>query len=730
MLRHSSHIIVLAFLLSTVCCNSDRTAVPSDAALDVVQHDALDLSNRLDLISPELSSKETTGKADSSPAIDSVPDGVAYLDQTEVPETSESSGSPCDSDGFCKSENPAPEECHSWVCDPLEGCLHVPLTATPCDDFTACTMEDQCLNGKCVGQPADCNDQDQCTTDGCDDETGCWIEPAPGAACDDDSPCTTGDQCANGLCQGVAVECNDDNPCTMDNCDPVAGCQFSPLTGNPCDDGTVCTTGDYCMQGQCSGKPLACNDGNPCTTDLCHAQEGCQHPPAHGALCNDGNACTDLDQCIEGQCLGQATACEDGNPCTLDSCDAQGGCIHTQPPGLPCEDGDACTTGDKCYQGQCQPGTPVECDDENPCTTNSCAPNSGCLVEHLQVNCDDNNACTLNDTCSDGVCAGQELSCADDSLCTNDYCDPATGCVFAPIEAACDDGDPCTAGDHCANGQCHPGDNPQCLAMERIVLAGDSWSTGLIIPLREALDDRGYEEVVLSWELTSKPGSKLAGWLSDSNMMNSLFLALDVEPKAELLVFTLSGNDYLGACKNGLALTGPLGWLTFMLKVQADMQTFVALAKAGRPHLRILLIGYDFLHYEMIQALGNAMPGMNQLSFNLGLIELAARGRDVALATPDMIYAHNMGLCQHTFGDYFHPPFLCPNPAFGCPEYGPGQAPFPGPATSYNPFPGGWYTYPGPLDHVPDGIHLSPAGYRAVADNSLDQGAADWIEGN
>jgi len=162
------------------------------------------------------------------------------------------------------------------------------------------------------------------------------------------------------------------------------------------------------------------------------------------------------------------------------------------------------------------------------------------------VPCDDLNACTEDDTCNGKTCSGTEVVCLDDSPCTTDLCDPAGGCAFAPVEGPCDDGDPCTAGDFCSGGDCHPGPDPECLAIERIVLAGDSWSTGLIIPFREALDDRGYEEVILSWELTSKPGSQVSGWLADPNMMNALYLALDLDPPAELLVFTLSGND-LGA---------------------------------------------------------------------------------------------------------------------------------------------------------------------------------------
>jgi len=288
--------------------------------------------------------------------------------------------------------------------------------------------------------------------------------------------------------------------------------------------------------------------------------------------------------------------------------------------------------------------------------------------------------------------------------------------VFEPLDIPCDDGDPCTEGDHCVGGQCQPGDDPECLAVDRVVLAGDSWSAGLIGPLRDTLDGRGYEEVVITWEMTAIPGSTVAQWVSEPSFQSALAMSLDAEPPADILFFTLTGNDFLHACKSGLGLLGPVEFFLVMSKIQMDLQTFVNMAKTGRPDLRVFLIGYDYLHYEMIKLMGNEFPGLNWITFNLGLVDLSTRGRDVATATQDMGYAHNMGILQYTFGD----------PMFG---YGPGEAPKPGPAPGYNPFPGGWYTHPSPLAYIPDGIHPNYDGFRVIMENSLDQGPAAWIEG-
>ena len=60
-------------------------------------------------------------------------------------------------------------------------------------------------------------------------------------------------------------DCDDGNPCTEDLCVSAggsSGCNHTPKTG-PCDDGNRCTTGDTCTNGACGG-----------TTDLrtCHFQ--------------------------------------------------------------------------------------------------------------------------------------------------------------------------------------------------------------------------------------------------------------------------------------------------------------------------------------------------------------------------------------------------------------------------------------------------------------------------
>jgi hypothetical protein len=78
--------------------------------------------------------------------------------------------------------------------------------------------------------------------------------------------------------------CDDGNPCTDDFCDADAGCRHTLREdGTPCPDGNVCNGAEWCQTGVCtSGRPLACDDGDPCTDDGCDAVQGCVATPKRG----------------------------------------------------------------------------------------------------------------------------------------------------------------------------------------------------------------------------------------------------------------------------------------------------------------------------------------------------------------------------------------------------------------------------------------------------------------
>ena len=55
--------------------------------------------------------------------------------------------------------------------------------------------------------------------------------------------------------------------------------------------------------------------------------------------------------------------------------------------------------------------TAAECDDSNPCTDDSCDPNTGCRYVYNSVPCNDGDANTTSDQCKNGQCFGTILDC-------------------------------------------------------------------------------------------------------------------------------------------------------------------------------------------------------------------------------------------------------------------------------------------------------------------------------
>ncbi len=370
-------------------------------------------------------------------------------------------------EGSCNDVNP----CTKDVCHGAGGCEHLVLDGDACDaDASACTEGDACKSGACVpGEAKNCDDKNPCTIDTCEPAKGCVQTPDDGAPCDaDGSACTAGDVCKVGKCQkGQLISCDDGNPCTDDSCDPSSGkCVAVAGTDSiPCNDGTKCTSKDVCISGACKGKPVDCDDSNPCTDDVCDAATGCAPSPLTGAPCSDDNPCTLGDVCAGGQCAaGVPKTCAAPGPCYVSSCDPVGGqCKFVAAvDGLGCDDGSACTQGDACSSGNCT-GSSKSCDDGNSCTNDSCNAKLGCLSVANVETCSDNNACTVNDACSAGTCSGTALvaatDCDDKNACTNDTCNANLGCVHTANSMPCDDSNLCTVGDTCTATACVSGTN-------------------------------------------------------------------------------------------------------------------------------------------------------------------------------------------------------------------------------------------------------------------------------
>ena len=131
------------------------------------------------------------------------------------------------------------------------------------------------------------------------------------------------------------------------------------------------------------------------------------------------------------------TACDDNNPCTTDTCPL-GVCTHDNDDTATCADDDNDCTIDSCRAGVCH----VAVNNGNSCV-------------------EDGDPCT-KDTCVDAVCvhdtAGNVgLACiAGGDGCGTATCNQAGECVGAAINEGglCDDGRACTDTDHCELGRC------------------------------------------------------------------------------------------------------------------------------------------------------------------------------------------------------------------------------------------------------------------------------------
>ena len=172
------------------------------------------------------------------------------------------------------------------------------------------------------------------------------------------------------------------------------------------------------------------------------------------------------------ECVDNAE-CDDGKPCTRDIC-YNGECVHpAEPPNTPCLDEDPCNGAEYCNgEGECWLGQPPSCADEDPCTVEGCDPTTGeCLREPVPGCCTLDEQCPAGGPCQAGRCdldtntCGQqevEQCCQIDAECVSEgpcdgagSCDPDTHtCVFEPIADCCVADADCPGEGPCQQGRC------------------------------------------------------------------------------------------------------------------------------------------------------------------------------------------------------------------------------------------------------------------------------------
>lgn len=287
-----------------------------------------------------------------------------------------------------------------------------------------------------VDPDEECDDDNLVSCDGC--SSICFIE-APGngridcgevcddgntTACDGCAPdfSREDDICGDGL-EECGEECDDENSTACDGCSTLCmiercGNGF-PECDEECDlgDGVNGTPEATCDAGCLIQIPASCGDGN-------------SDP---GEACDDGNSldcdgCSSL--CVLEACGNGSTECaEECDDFNVDACD---GCSTTCiveecgngiiDCGEECDDGVANGTPESdCLPELCTRGTLCTPDSDGPCIP--CGDD---------LDCDQNGRCgSAGLRCTEGVCEASPLDCDDQNPCTIDTCDPVDGCTHA-----------------------------------------------------------------------------------------------------------------------------------------------------------------------------------------------------------------------------------------------------------------------------------------------------------
>ncbi len=139
---------------------------------------------------------------------------------------------------------------------------------------------------------------------------------------------------------------------------------------------------------------------------------------------------TDSPECTGGseECTSNAD-CDDNDPCTTDTCDSSGNCRNTQV--TQCRDNDGCCPAgctsqndNDCTGGSEECTSNTDCDDNDPCTADSCDSSGNCRNTQVTL-CRDNDSC-----CPAGCTSQNDNDCSETETCSVEvkydksiYCD-------------------------------------------------------------------------------------------------------------------------------------------------------------------------------------------------------------------------------------------------------------------------------------------------------------------
>ncbi|MBM4354153.1 MAG: hypothetical protein FJ109_10220, partial [Deltaproteobacteria bacterium] len=404
-MRWSQALLVVAAAVAVVGCGSGSSVVSKDvvdAAVDVGQADGAVLPDgKLDVDPTETGGIDAVWDAPDAASPTCQPGEGCFLDK-------------CKDNGECQSgwcvqhlgegvcSQPCQEECPAgWKCRQVSG-------GGP-DVLFICVSEYATLCRPCAGAG-------DCKSPGGSEDV-CVAYGTAGSFCG--GKCEANDDCPWGFsCKDVqTVDGIDVRQCVADAGDcPCTDLSVELVLWTPC-----AVQNEF---GKCGGKRVCSTEG---LLD-CDAQtpgiETCNGTD------DDCDGSTDEPLEVDGDYVN---LCDDGNPCTDDQCKGGQGCLYEKLQSGECIHGDPCTVADHCVAGECV-GNPVICDDDNPCTDDTCDGAGGCQFEANSAGCDDGDPCTVADNCSQTVCAGVSIPCD---------CQKDADCALL------EDGDLCNGTLHC-----------------------------------------------------------------------------------------------------------------------------------------------------------------------------------------------------------------------------------------------------------------------------------------
>ncbi len=179
-------------------------------------------------------------------------------------------------------------------------------------------------------------------------------------------------------------------------------------------DPSVCDDADSGMMNQtCGPFEVVCDD---LLDGDCDGLTDCQDPDCSDQTCTDDNGCTVGDTCVNFECVGTGMECNDDNPCTDNTC-VDGACTFVDNS-APCDDGFWCNGTDQCGDGSCSIHSDSPCDqfcNESKQTCDQCAQDGDCGTKEIGdwTSCQFSSTCAINGTrtrlvknprCSAGTC--------------------------------------------------------------------------------------------------------------------------------------------------------------------------------------------------------------------------------------------------------------------------------------------------------------------------------------